>query len=164
MNYQEIEAWLNGHDIKHYTISENLSVDVDGDVWLVNRGLTKFPFQFREVAGNFMCPCNSLTSLKYAPMIVGMRFYCHVNELTSLQYAPSYVGGSFWCSHNNLTSVKYLPDYIGGDIKLGDNPFEITEDNEREWMDAIVKNSCIYEYITNPSDKLKAFYKMLYEV
>jgi hypothetical protein len=61
--------------IENYTINDDGTVDVDGNVNLGNKGLTKLPLRFRNVSG---------------------YFYCHVNQLISLEGAPQKVGGNFY--------------------------------------------------------------------
>ena len=106
-----IRAWLEEHNIKNYTINSKGEVDVNGDVNLINSGLTEFPsyIQFGTVKGNFFCNNNNLTTLKGAPKEVGGDFYCSVNELTSLEGAPKEVEGSFYCSHNK---VRFTEDDV----------------------------------------------------
>jgi len=83
------------YDIKNYTINEDGSIDVDGSVYLFQRGLTELPVQFRIVTGDFHCAFNKLTTLQGAPQTVGEGFYCNGNPLTSMSGAPqSRVGAS----------------------------------------------------------------------
>ena len=97
-----------------YTINEDGSIDVDGDVDLYNRNLTKIPFKFRNVSGYFGCNNNQLTSLEGAPNTVGRWFDCTNNQLTSLEGAPNTVGGSFFsCDNNQLTSLEGAPSSVG---------------------------------------------------
>jgi len=53
---------LNELGIKNYTIRDNGTVDVTGDVNIKDRGLTKLPVQFGVVTGEFDCSYNKLTS------------------------------------------------------------------------------------------------------
>jgi hypothetical protein len=119
------------YKIENYTINDDLSIDVDGDVDLsyllpVDRGgLTKIPLKFNRVSGYFLCNNNKLKSLFGCPEWVGDDFSCSSNQLTSLEFCPSYVSGDFDCYNNNLTSLcysnnlttlEYLPKWIGGNI------------------------------------------------
>ena len=63
MNRQEIKFWLNYHRIENYTINDDLTVDVVGDVDLIRMELTEIPFQFGVIKGSFYCYKNKLTSL-----------------------------------------------------------------------------------------------------
>jgi hypothetical protein len=89
------------------------AVDVSGSVDLDGKDLTKFPFQFGKVGGNFGCSDNRLVSLDGAPKEVGGNFWCSDNRLVSLDGAPKEVGGDLWCSHNQLTSLNGAPKEVG---------------------------------------------------
>ena len=97
-----------------YTINDDGSIDVDGDVTLSRKKLTKIPFNFGKVSGCFYCYNNKLTSLKGAPNNVGEGFYCNNNQLTSLEGVPNTVGGYFDCNNNQLTSLDGAPNTVGG--------------------------------------------------
>ena len=106
-----------------YTINpSDGTIDVDGNINISSRRLTKIPFKFGKVTGYFYCQSNHLTSLQGAPTSVGGHFYCHNNSLTSLQGAPSSVGGHFNCANNQLTSLQGAPTSVGEDFYCSDNP------------------------------------------
>jgi len=96
-----------------YTINDDGSIDVTGDVNLGNKDLTKIPFKFRNVSGDFHCYNNQLTSLEGSPNIVGGIFDCGYNNLTSLEYAPNNVGSIFRCDYNELVSLDGAPNFVG---------------------------------------------------
>jgi hypothetical protein len=81
-----------------WTISDNLTVDVNGDVRLNKLDFEKLSVKFNKVSGWFSCSgCESLTSLEGAPKEVGGYFDCNrCTSLTSLEGAPKEVGGNFW--------------------------------------------------------------------
>jgi len=99
-----------------YTINDDGSIDVDGNVDLSRKNLTKIPFNFSKVSGSFYCTNNQLTSLDGAPNTVGGNFSCYFNQLTSLEGAPNNVGGIFSCNNNQLTSLEGAPNNVGGDF------------------------------------------------
>jgi hypothetical protein len=99
-----------------YTIQSNGTVDVNGDVNVVNMKLTEMPVKFGKVTGNFYCENNQLTNLEGSPESVGGDFICSYNQLTSLVGAPQSVGGDFYCSRNQLTSLKGAPQSFRGDF------------------------------------------------
>ena len=101
------------YNITNYTINDDGSIDVNGDVNLFNKKLTELPLAFNKVTGDFDCSFNKLTTLKGSPKWVGRGFYCDENSLTSLEFSPDYVGGGFWCEYNKLTSFEFSPDYVG---------------------------------------------------
>jgi hypothetical protein len=109
---EEIHLICKKYGIENYTINNGV-VDVNGDVNLDDKVLTKIPLNFGVVSGNFWCSNNKLTSLEGCPSHVGGKFYCSYNKLTSLEGCPSHVGGNFWCNNNQLTSLEGCPSQIG---------------------------------------------------
>ena len=118
---QDINSICEKWGIKNYTINEDGSIDVDGDVNLKNKGLTKLPSKFRNVSGTFYCYSNRLTSLEGCPQSVGGDFNCYNNQLTSLEGCPQIVGGDFSCDNNQLTSLEGSPQSVGGGFYCYDN-------------------------------------------
>jgi len=100
-------------EIENYTINDDGSIDVDGDVDIGSKGLERIPIKFREVTGDFSCYKNNLTSLDGCPKIVGGYFNCSNNKLTSLKGCPDRVGRDFICSYNNLASLVGGPERVG---------------------------------------------------
>ena len=109
------------YGIKNYTINVDGSIDVDGNVHLYQRGLTKLPLKFNNVSGNFYCYYNKLTTLEGSPKSVGGNFYCYYNKLTTLLGSPKSVGGDFYCSINNLTTLEGGPQSVGGHFDCNRN-------------------------------------------
>jgi hypothetical protein len=109
------------YGIKNYTINDDSSIDVDGDVDLSSKKLDKSPLKFNKINGNFYIHYNNLKSLEDCPKWVGGNFYCSYNELISLEFCPEYVSGDFSCRINKLTSLEYSPKWIGGDINCDGN-------------------------------------------
>jgi len=118
---EEIVKICKKYSIKNYTINDDMSIDVDGDVNLVNRGLDKLPLEFNNVRINFNCNFNKLTTLEGAPKEVGGDFNCNINQLTTLEGCPLRVGGGFYCSNNQLTDLKFAPEIFGGDFYCPEN-------------------------------------------
>jgi hypothetical protein len=112
-NEEDIHRICEEYNIKNYIINDDLSIDVDGDVYLWNKGLTKLPLKFNKVNGHFNCSYNRLTSLEGAPKEVNRNFNCNNNQLTSLEGAPKKVN-RFECATNQLTSFKFSPSEIKG--------------------------------------------------
>ena len=165
-----LNSCINGK----YAINDDGSIDVNGSVNLSSKKLTKIPFNFSKVSGNFKCTDNQLTSLEGAPNNVGGDFSCYDNQLTSLEGAPNTVGGYFECSNNQLTtlegapntvddyfecsnnqltSLKGAPNNVGGNFYCCDNPnlsytelFKIVDN---------VKGDILYSSFDNPEDKDK---------
>jgi hypothetical protein len=112
--------WLEDMEIKNWKYEEGI-INVNGDVIISNKILTKIPVQFGYVSGSFYCRNNQLTSLSGAPKEVGGDFSCHNNKLTSLSGAPKEIGGNFWCDNNKLTSLSGGPKEVGEDFWCNNN-------------------------------------------
>ena len=96
------------YNIENYTIKDDGTVDVDGDVNLIESNLTELPLKFGIVNGDFNCSENELNSLIGSPKEVGVSFYCDFNQLTSFEGAPEKVGMIFNCKKNPKDNPKEL--------------------------------------------------------
>ena len=81
------------------------SVSTDKTVKMYREKLTRLPFNFNSVKGDFNCVLNNLTSLEGAPKFVGGSFSCFGNELTSLEGAPEVIEGKF--DSDQFTDEEY---------------------------------------------------------
>ena len=59
-NKKEIKQWLDSMNIEHYTIRDDLTVDVDSYLYLTNKKLKEIPVQFGIVRDTFRCENNEL--------------------------------------------------------------------------------------------------------
>ena len=109
MTDQEIHEICEKHEIENYKVNNDL-VDVDGNVDLSKKNLSKLPLKFGTVNGYFYCDNNQLKSLKGAPNKVNGGFYCFNNQIITLEGSPNKVNGDFNCFNNQLTTLKHLPD------------------------------------------------------
>jgi hypothetical protein len=147
---EEVKNWLEKYSVKNYTINEDLTIDVEGDVNLQYRKLSCIPIIFNKVSGSFMgcfnnltslkgCPkivlgCflisnNNLTSLKHCPEEVGGDFVCHNNQLKSLEHiTKKLTGGGLYCENNQIVSLKHCPEYVENSIACDQNPIENLDD------------------------------------
>jgi len=142
-NQSEIDKICRQYKIENYTINPDGSIDVDGDVTLNWKSLTKLPLKFNKVSGYFLCTYNKLTSLDGCPNYVGKSFFCQNNELTNLIGAPIFVADNVDCSKNNITNL------IGAPIKVG-NTFNCSY-NELTSLDGYPKEvGYIFNYSGNP--------------
>ena len=107
--------------IENYEITQDLVVNVKGNVWIAEKHLECIPVQFGEVTGNFHCHRNDLTSLAGAPHTVGKRFDCGDNEIQTLEGGPVSTGQSYNCSNNCLTSLKGGPTKVGYEFNCSCN-------------------------------------------
>jgi len=118
----KIEEICEYYGIQNYTINDDGSIDVDGNVNLAYKGLTIIPLKFNKVTGYFSCSVNKLTSLEGCPIWVGGSFHCYANKLVNLIGCPSYVGAMFNCNDNYLTTLEGCPSYVGGYFYCLQNP------------------------------------------
>lgn len=130
---EEVEEWLKKYahpeiyvfnedyevkiDLGKWTVNEDLTVDVDGDVKIIEPPTDgRLPFRFGRVSGDFDCSNMQLTSLKGSPKAVDGYFDCENNQLSTLEASPIEVGGNFNCRRNQLTSLKDSPKEVGGNF------------------------------------------------
>jgi len=129
---EDIHSMCKKYGIKNYTINEDGTVDVDGNVDLHIKGLNRpqryraselkeLPLKFGKVSGDFSCSIHKLTNLSGAPLEVGGYFSCSNNQLESLEGSPEKVGGKFYCNDNQLTSLEGAPRKVGGDFLCSHN-------------------------------------------
>jgi len=132
---EEVIKVCRRYKIYSYTINDDLSIDVDGDVELYSKNLEYLPLKFNYVNGYFNCDYNNLKtlegcpqtvdgvfdcsqnelkSLKGCPQTIGMDFYCSFNELETLEGSPSVVNANFLCDDNELTTLKGCPQTVSG--------------------------------------------------
>lgn len=115
----EIIKLCKQYSIKNYTINDDYSIDVDGDVNLSGFALTKIPIKFNIVKGYFICNGNRLENLENSPRRVMGNFFCinQYGNLKSLKGAPEYVGYNFDCHDNEALTEFYFPE-IGYGLNL----------------------------------------------
>jgi len=117
----DIDSICEEYGIRNYTINEDGSIDVDGDVYLYDKGLTKLPLKFRNVSGYFYCNNNQLVSLEGSPKRVGGNFSCNSSQLVSLEGGPESVGENFSCYNNKLTTLEGCPESVSGYFNCSNN-------------------------------------------
>ena len=132
MNTKNIENICQEWGIENYTINLDGTVDVNGDVNLFNRKLSKIPFKFGRVTGSFNCFYNQLTTLEGCPREVGDGFNCSYNQLTTLEGCPREVGGDFFCNDNELNTLLGCPKEVGGDFDCYNNQLTSLEGCTKE--------------------------------
>jgi hypothetical protein len=118
-----INDFCEKYNIKNYTINDDGSIDVNGDVDLYALFLEKLPIRFNKVTGNFNCSHNKLKNLEGTPRWVDGYFSCVSNKLTSLEFGPEYVGNDFVCNFNDLTDLVGSPKEVVGDFSCINNKF-----------------------------------------
>jgi hypothetical protein len=125
---EDQKDFLNKYVSGTWGLNTDGLVDVNGDFDCSNMNYKNFlGVKFGKVSGDFSCFGNQLTSLKGAPIHVGVGFYCAHNKLTSLQGSPINVGVGFYCAHNKLTSLQGSPINVGGDFTCYNNQLTTLE-------------------------------------
>lgn len=119
-NYN-MESELKRYNIKNYTINSDGTIDVDDDIYLLGRKLTKLPFKFGVVSGNFDIRGNDLSSLEGCPDEIGGNFLCGYNRLTSLLHCPAEIGGCLNCGNNLLTKLDTTSNIEGNIYCFGND-------------------------------------------
>ena len=118
---EEVIEVCENYKIIDYTINDDLSIDVDGGVYLGEKDLKHLPLKFNYVSGIFVCRINKLKSLEGCPKTVNGSFFCSDNKLKSLEGCPKTVGDGFYCSNNELKTLKGSPQTVGGSFYCFDN-------------------------------------------
>ena len=123
-NHAEATKWLDSMGIKNYTVRDDLTVDVAGDVDISRdkyKLLYVFKVRFGIVTGSFLCHATGLITLEGAPVEVGGSFNCAENGLTTLRGGPLKVGSDYICHNNRLKTLTGLPDKIPGNLQCFSN-------------------------------------------
>ena len=118
---EEVIEVCEKYKIEKYSINDDLSIDVDGDVYLDSQSLEHLPLKFNYVSGVFYCSYNKLKSLEGSPKTINGRFSCSNNELKTLKGSPQTVGGDFRCYSNELKSLEGSPRTINGRFSCSNN-------------------------------------------
>jgi len=95
------------YNITDYTINDDLSIDVDGDVDLSSYYLCNLPLTFNIVSGDFSCWNSNLTTLSGAPREVSGDFLCYNNRLEVFEHFPTKVSGYIYCDSNQIEPIEY---------------------------------------------------------
>lgn len=154
--------------ITSYTIQDDGSVDVDGDVKIYRRKLKQIPVQFGIVSGRFDCMGNKLKSLKGCPRFVGETFDCAENKLNSLVGGPEVVVWNYSCDDNELDTFMGLPKKIGNELLCEHNFVDdeiidyIQNKMDNEYLNKFLRFYKDYEVFTEDSYSLENF-RMLIE-
>ena len=151
INSSDIDVICENYNIKNYTINDDGTIDVNGNVSLYDEQLTILPLKFRNVSGYFDCSYNQLKNLIGSPQYVGGDFYCYDNQLTSLEGAPKKVYGDFLCGNNKIKNIDYLPKKYKGLIIYG-NPINkildlFTKQDEYGWISNREDKDLIMDFI-----------------
>jgi hypothetical protein len=149
------------YKIENYTINDDLSIDVNGDVELDSKNLKYLPLKFNYVSGDFYCLDNNLESLEGSPQTVGGGFLCAYNKLKTLEDSPQTVDGNFYCGDNELTDLEHFPE-VNGIIDIEENKVNLLVYTFIKNADSfMIEDFNDYEIVRNRDtvmlDRLKTF-------
>jgi hypothetical protein len=122
-NKIRIQAWLDGMNIKNYTINDDSTVNINGDLNLFGHELTNIPIHFKEITGTVDLGNNQLTELPLLPKEI-KSLGVDANKLENLLGCPEIIHNHFDCSSNNLISLKGGPEKVYGSYEAHDNMIE----------------------------------------
>jgi hypothetical protein len=100
-----------------------LSENEEGTIRLTSKKLQRLPADLpQEVAGNFLCNKNSLSTLEGCPQVIHGNFLCENNlPLKSLVGGPRKVGGKFYTYNCPFESFQGMAQEIGSYIHMRGN-------------------------------------------
>jgi len=124
---EEVIQVCKKYKIIDYTINDDLSIDVDGNVRLASIDLEYLPLRFNYVSGSFYCYKNELKTLEGGPQTVGGNFQCYYNSLETLKGCPQTVDGDFDCNRNKLKTLEGGPQTVGGNFQCYYNRLKTLE-------------------------------------
>ena len=119
---EDIDYICQKYGIKNYSINDDGTIDVDGDVHLFNKDLKELPLKFGKVTGYFSCGHNKLNSLEGSPKFVGGYFSCYDNQLKTLEGGPKIVMCQYYCINNQLVNFKGFPEDYDDKVSIANNP------------------------------------------
>ena len=129
---QKINKFCERYQIMNYTINDDElsddygSIDVDGTVYLVRIGITKFPIKFNKVTGDFNCYSSGLTTLEGSPKYVGGNFDCTSNKIYTLEGFNSEIVDFFYCYDNPIENL--INNGVDSDFIKAFNAFKVVKD------------------------------------
>ena len=88
------------------------------------------------INGDFICPCNKLSTADGAPYSVSGHCKFNSNPLNSLHGMPYNIGGKIYLSGTNLTSKSFVPLYIENKL---DDIIGVDENIIAAWKQQIAK-------------------------
>jgi len=123
-NHKSIHDLCEKYRIANYTINDDSSINVDGDVNLLDKKLTKkLPLKFRNVSGSFYGNHLQLTSLEGSPQSVGGNYILDNNPCHLIYY---------WVNKENRDSLLELSndyDFLRDDSIIWDRLIAFFVDN-----------------------------------
>lgn len=118
---KKITEWLDSIGVKNYSINQDMSVTVNGNLLLDDKNLTEIPVKFKEVHGGIDVTSNKIKRLDWCPSIVKGSLEAWDNEIETLVGGPIEIEGSFDIDNNKLTNLQGAPKKVGGAFIITSN-------------------------------------------
>lgn len=100
------DAWLKRFKIQKYTIADDDTVVVYGNMYFEEMPWKQIPVKFSEVHGDISLSGEDLETLKNFPKVVDGSVFVNHNNLHNVEGCPTTINGSLVISANrNLTSL-----------------------------------------------------------
>lgn len=147
--------WLTQMKIKHYSINEDLTVDVSYSIDLRNNDFTILPVQFGQVSGNFDVSDTSLKTLKGCPKKVFGNLYAESIPIKNLLQLNSTIIGSLYLSGNKkmeslLNNENLIVNKIYSNLSLSNIQYQQIKNIEAQELilnvDAFEKSNFFTQY------------------
>ena len=123
--FRDIEETCEELGIDNYTIKNDMSINVYGEVYISKLDLIEIPLNFNIVEGDFNCYKNRIKSLQGAPKIVKGDFDAGYNKLTSLEFMPIEISSDAFFDNNDLKTLKGMTEQSNNAlINLQNNKLE----------------------------------------
>ena len=130
----QIEKWLKEHNVKNFTINDDLTIDVNGDLF-IEEDLPEF-INFNKVHSDCTCWNSHVTTLRGAPKIVGEHFTCRRTSIETLEGCPVEIGGEFEVVDNKkLKNIDNLPQKVGYITKFYSNSKRVNNSTYQKLCD-----------------------------
>lgn len=134
----QIEKWLKEHNVKNFTINDDLTIDVNGDLF-IEEDLPYF-INFNKVYSDCTVWHSYVTTLRGAPKYVDGNFICRSTAVETLEYCPIEIGGSFEVIYNKkLKNIDNLPQKVGYITKFYSNSKRVNNSTYQKLCDITKK-------------------------
>lgn len=126
MDKKLIDDIMIGSGISKYTINEDHSINIDGNValnseQLIIQYMINGSIKLNIINGDFSCMLKGDLSNASLPKIVYGDFDISFSDFKTLERCPEYVGGDYNCSYNELTTLKGCIKEVNGDFNCSMN-------------------------------------------
>lgn len=119
---EEINNVCKEYTILNYTINDDMSIDVNGNVsFWSNKKFKKLPLKFNHVEGDFRLTDNELETLEGFPKYIKGNINISFNNLKSLKGLPDIINNGLNCKYNLIDSFDNSPKKIKNYLDISGN-------------------------------------------